>query len=411
MKKILLVVESIDINDSSGSKANVALIESLHSLGYTINVLHYSRKEIHLQGVNCISIKERKSNFLYLLSRGQRVFQRICKVDLSIFLENIFGNSFTFFNDSKSISCSVKEVYKNEDLIITLSKGASFRPHHALLSLKELHSKWMAYVHDPYPLQHYPKPYQEKDKGYKFKNSFFRKVSECANYSGFPSQLLKEWMGGYYPNFLKTGIIIPHQKLTTIDAQVIKDKLPSYFDQDKFTLLHAGNLLSGRNPEFLIKAFNKFQKKTAGAEAHSSLLFIGPAGPFKKLLNEAGENVVWSQGYVSYAIVERIQNLVSVNIILEADSEISPFLPGKFPHLVKSNKKILYLGPNKSESVRLLGDEYPYKSEIYDVHKISNHIIELYHLWKKNKELKLDRENLNEYFEPSFLDRQIKRIL
>lgn len=66
-------------------------------------------------------------------------------------------------------------------------------------------------MHDPYPFHCYPKPYDWFEPGYKQKEEFFRKVSEKARYSGFPSQLLKEWMGGHFPNFLKTGVVIPHQ--------------------------------------------------------------------------------------------------------------------------------------------------------------------------------------------------------
>jgi len=189
-KKILVISESIDVEDSSGSKVNVAFIKNLKKTGCSVKVLHYTRKDIQLDGINCINIKEIRYSYLFTLSRVQRILQRILKANFSEFLENIFGHSFTFFNDSKSISSAISKYYTDEKLIITLSKGASFRPHHAMLSLPELNGKWLAYVHDPYPFHYYPRPYNWVEKGYKYKENFFRQVSEKAAYSAFPSLML-----------------------------------------------------------------------------------------------------------------------------------------------------------------------------------------------------------------------------
>jgi hypothetical protein len=56
--KILVIVDSINVNDSSGSKANVALIQNLAACGFEVQVLHYTQKEITLEG-----------DYLYLHSR------------------------------------------------------------------------------------------------------------------------------------------------------------------------------------------------------------------------------------------------------------------------------------------------------------------------------------------------------
>src|SRR5690606_2093415 len=102
--------------------------------------------------VQCIMVKERKLNFLYLLSRAQRKIQHGFKINLAKHLEPVFGFSFTFFNDTRSIAKALKnEVGTKPDMVMTLSKGASFRPHYALLKVPEFHNVWMAYIHDPYP--------------------------------------------------------------------------------------------------------------------------------------------------------------------------------------------------------------------------------------------------------------------
>ena len=328
---------------------------------------------------------------------------------MSHFFENIFGHSFTFFNDTKSISKAIKKYYNNQDLIITLSKGASFRPHYAMLNLPILHNKWLAYVHDPYPFHYYPRPYNWVEKGHKFKETFFREVSEKAKYSAFPSLLLKEWMGSYYPNFLKTGIIIPHQQ---IKLKVLPDlKLPEYFKSTTFSMLHAGNLMKQRNPKGLINGYLKFLERNPKAKENSQLLLIGPHDYHKEYLSVSKVENIIIKGYVDFDVVNYLQNKVSVNIILESKSEISPFLPGKFPHCIAANKPILLLAPLYSETRRLLGDEYRFVTEVDKTEVISNVIEKLYQNWLIDKDQKLNRKDLEDYVSLTFLENQFKKII
>ncbi len=408
-KKVLVVLESIDVNKSSGAKVNVALINNLITLDYEVTVLHYTRKDIQLKGAKCIAVRELKFNLNYFLSRCQRLFQRIIKLDLSKRLENSFGQSFTFFNDSKSIKSAINVYYKDHDLILTLSQGASFRPHYAMLSLPNLFKKWLAYVHDPYPFHLYPNPYNWSEPGYKKKIDFFRKVSEKAQYSAFPSLLLKEWMGSYYPNFLKTGIVIPHQHIETgINDQDFK---LDYFNSEKFTLLHAGNLMKQRSPVNLIKGFKSFLDTNSEAETEVELMLIGPASYHKTVLEEYNNSI--PQLYlraqnVPFKEIQYLQKRVNVNIILESESEISPFLPGKFPHCVFANKAILAIGPKHSETERLLGEDYEFHAEAHEDKMIANKIEKLYNKWKANEDISLNRPDLEAYLSPSFLDSILK---
>lgn len=407
--KILVVVESIDVNDSSGSKANVALIQNLALCGFDLQVYHYTRKEIQIDSIPCFSIPEKKINFRYVLSRSERLFTRWTKINLNPYLESWFGFSFTFFNDTYSIaSCVRKQKDFNPDLVLTLSKGASFRPHYALLKLPELHDKWMAYVHDPFPFHYYPRPFNWIQPGYAQKEKFFRAVSQKAKYSAFPSQLLKEWMGSYFKDFLKTGVVIPHQ---ISDVNTANVTLPSFFDASKFSLLHAGNLLEQRNPFPLINAYRKFLEFNPEAKNDSQLLFVGPAQfhehELKLLQNEIPTLVAACRNFPFIEILA-LQEQVSVNIILESKSEISPFLPGKFPHCISANRPILLLSPYYSETKRLLGSDYPYWTEADDESKLFSHIESLYKKWKKKELNDLDREDLkaylgNDYLKNSFI--------
>jgi len=402
-KKILIVTESIDVNDSSGTKGRVALIKNLKKEGFNLKVLHYTRRPSCIENVECIAIKEHKS-FLYLFSRIRRVFNRFLKVDIFKKSEHLFGFSFEFFNDSKSIAKSIREHGEGCELILTLSKGTSFRTHHAMLSCPELHDKWAAYVHDPYPYSFFPPPYTWRQPGYKQKERFFLRVSEKAKFSIFPSQLLMEWMGQFYPKFLKTGIVIPHQNLELQKNE--KVAFPQFFNVDNFNILHAGNLLKQRSPIGLIEGFKLFLGKNPSAKDHSKLILIGKKDYFLKELQ------IYSNQLVQLCIIDHqnfdevihLQNNASINIILESNTEISPFLPGKFPHCVFADKPILILGPEKSEVKRLMGDHYDFAAPTDDSKRIALIIEQIYKNWWQNEgHLKLNRPDLIIYLGSGYL--------
>jgi len=411
-KKILVIAESINVEDSSGSKANVALIENLKEASFQLKVYHYSRKEIHLDAIECINIREIKLGSNYFLSRIQRKIQHNLNLNLAKRLEPFFGFSFTFFNDTKSICKALKnEKLEDYNLVLTLSKGASFRPHYAILKSPRFHSKWMAYIHDPYPFHLYPEPYNWNEPGYLKKIDFFKEVAEKCNWVAYPSLYLQQWMESHYKNFENKAVIIPHQLKETNQTST----LPEYFYPYKFNLLHAGNLMKQRPPFALINGFVQFLKINPEAKKDARLLLIGSASYHKERLNALDSQIselYISDGVENYTKVLNMQNQASVNIILESKAELSPFLPGKFPHCIASEKPILVLGPKISEVRRILGDNYPYVAEADDLLKIADLIGELYDIWKTNsQELILKRNDIKYYLSVPFLKEQLEEIL
>lgn len=412
MNKILIVSESIDLNDSSATKGRVALIQNLKRSGYELKVYHYTRKHITIDGIDCVAIPERKVTFFYILSKVILVIWRLTRIKINHFFEKRFGFSFAFFNDVNSIKKSLKKERNfNPDWVLTLSKAASFRTHMALLKLPHWHSKWLAYVHDPYPMHFYPRPYNWVEPGYYQKQEFFREVSKKSAHAIFPSQLLMYWMGSYYPDFLERGIVIPHQ---ISDKTETNQSTPDYFKADCFTILHAGSLMKPRNPRGLVEGFQLFLKANQEANTNSQLLLLGKKDYYDEYLNAKQAEIpqlYLSSGYVAFSDVQSMQNKTSVNVILEAKSEISPFLPGKFPHCVKANKPILYLGPKQSECLRLLGRSYSYAAEIDEENTIAKHIEHMYINWKDQSEQQfLNRPDLEEYMSCKNLKETIKTL-
>lgn len=407
--RILVVVESIDRNENSGSKANVALIQNLHKAGYELKVYHYTRRLITLDGILCVPIQQQKWNLFYVLSKMQLLFTRLTKWKINPIVEKMIGFSFTFFNDANSIKKILKkETAFQPDWVLTLSYASSFRSHKALLGLPQWHDRWLAYVHDPYPMHSYPRPYDWVEPGHQYKRNFFLKVVNQSRYLLYPSQLLADWMQSYYPGQREHAVIVPHQ----IAEQILeRETVLRSFNPNDFVILHAGNMMSARNPMPLIQAFEQFLEHNPEAKQEAKMYFVGASSCFDQPIKKKQQQIpqlFLSEGYVPFKDVLAMQEQVSVNVILEALGPISPFLPGKFAHCIQAQKPILLLSPFYSESKRLLGENYPYWSPINDVDAIKKHITTLYHLWLKNKKyLFMNREDLLHYLSPEYLKETI----
>lgn len=410
-KKILVICESIDANDSSGVKGRIALIKNLAKIGFQLTVLHYTRRDFSLDDIKTIQIKERKFTLYYFLSKLQKFVFKWFKLNLGDKVDHLLGFSFTFFNDAKSIAKSVNAFSPNNfDQIWTLSKGNSYRTHKALLSLPQWHDKWFAYVHDPYPQQLYPRPYNFVPSGYKQKRNFFRKITKKSYRLIFPSLTLKEWMQSYYVDIAEKSIIVPHQ-ITIFDKKVSH---PNYFNSKLFNILHAGNLLDLRDPSTLLSAYLRFLENNPEAKSNSKLILIGNTGKFTneiKTIMKINSNIYSSLGYENYEVTRKMQQDASINVILEAKSEISPFLPGKFPHCVAADKPIVLIGPYYSESKRLLGEDYLYSHNFTNIEKIAESFSKLYLQWKKNPEgFNLDRSDLDYYLGVEYLSKVLNKV-
>jgi len=218
-------------------------------------------------------------------------------------------------------------------------------------------------------------------------------------------------MGDYFPNFVRTGIIIPHQSFEEFSTYIEK---PNYFDETKFNILHAGNLMKQRNPKGLIRGFELFLKNKPEAKMDSRLLLLGNADFHKESINKFVPNLpelFIKLTNVPFNEVYWLQKHVSVNVILEAKSEISPFLPGKFPHCISADKSILHLGPNYSETRRLLGVNYEYWAEIDNVKAISVILEKLYSEWLNSaKTIRLNRPDLESYLGKKYLKEQLEKV-
>ena len=406
--KLLILVDSLNVNTSSGARVNMALIKNLNEL-FELTVIHNSDSLEEVDNISFIKVIQNRVSLAFILSRSIRLLRRHLGLNLSPMFENIFGFSFTFFSISKRFLESLRSINTSQyDLVITLSQGESFVPHFAMLKYRSLHHVWLAYIHDPFPAEFYPKSYSFKGSGSRQKIEFMREIMNVAKYLGFPGKNLADWMQNKYRISSNQVLIIPHQiNIEAIEREKIT--LPGFFNLDDFNILHAGNLLKQRNPSALIEAFELFLAQNPNARAHSNLYFIGHVSEYFDELVKGMDSVnIHFMAQLNYDIVQELQRKSSVNVILESNDEISPFLPGKITDCVNSGRPILALSPKNSEIRNLLGNDYPFQSAADDINVILRQINQLYKLWVTNgltqnyNQLKtyLGIENLNKTMKP-----------
>lgn len=404
MNKILVIVDSIDPNHSSGAKGRLALIKNFVLLGYELKVIHNTELDLYLEGAQLYKVSKSRFTFLAIMGGFQRLVQRKTGWNLNSQIEGILGFSFRFFQDVKAFEKMIKSLNWEPNFVITLTFASSFRPHKAMLNVPKWHDRWLAYVHDPFPMHSYPRPYDWVEPGHQKKRDFFLSVCEKARWMAYPSLLLQEWMESYYPPARGKGIVIPHQanKLNNKDVE-----LPEWYDTNRFIVLHAGSMMSARNPMTLVHAFVGLLNEIPVFRENASLVFVGPESIFDqeiKNINRRDHQIVL-HGSLPFSMVLAMQREASVNVILEAKGPISPFLPGKFAHALQSDRPMLVLGPYYSEVRRLLGTGYPWVSEIDDEQTIRAHVYGLFIGWMENgkKPVSLGRKDLEVYLGPDHL--------
>jgi glycosyltransferase involved in cell wall biosynthesis len=401
--KILIVADTLDQEKSSGAKGRIALIQGFIDQGYALKIWHYSRKDVLINGATVVSIPENKSSWSYIKAKAQILFQRITGRNINHWVESRRGFSYTHDYDVKSIQAAIqKESPEEYDYVIALSYASSFRAHKALLQLPQWYHKFLPYIHDPFPMHSYPRPYDWVEPGHQKKRDFFIALYKAAPAIIYPSKMLGDWMESYYPTGKNKAVTIPHLMVKSLKDTGV---YPSYFDISKFNILHAGSLMSARNPIILLKAFVAFLEEFPEAKDSARLIMVSGPSIFHKemtALSQEFPQIVLSPDKEAFAATYNMQQQAAVNIVLEAKGPASPFLPGKVPHCVAANKPILLLGPYYSETRRILGTDYPYWSEINDQERIKSLISELYQLWQLHHgQLLLNRPDLQEYLSSS----------
>lgn len=68
----------------------MAFINNLLKAGFEVEVYHYTRKDIEIDGISTQAIKENRTSPLFFLSRAERFIRRQLKLSLNTYIEQVF---------------------------------------------------------------------------------------------------------------------------------------------------------------------------------------------------------------------------------------------------------------------------------------------------------------------------------
>jgi len=367
---LLILAENLEINRTSSGIRSHKQVLAYCQLYKNIDVLTTTPSHL-LHKIGDV-------NYHFIEHNSNTQDHWINKLPKAIAIQNyLFGLDYLNFKLIKTWESKTGDLFKINDynLVITLGTGASFIAAYALYFLKNKYNfKHLLFVHDPFPLNYYPPPYQKKNGlAYKSVARLFGKVLNRADLFSFPSQRLKEWMSEYYPIIKDKFIVQPH---IGINLNRLKQHLPKQGTDipcfpTGLNIVHTGTLLGPRNPFYLIKALEKLFIEIPEAKKYIHLHIMGKVNTVLNIEELCSKNVhVYPKRYTYLESLE-IQQRADVLLILEAVSDVSPFMPGKLADYLMANKPILALTPKTSETTRILGKDYPLSVENGNIDNIA----------------------------------------
>lgn len=395
--KILALVEDLRVNKTSAGICNSRILKSLLLGGYQITCIYdyfddenfswLKNEQISFERIE--SLKEKKSITL---------FKKLPKANA--FPAYTTGFNFDELRKIKSWKKSIKNALKEKyDFVLVLGAGNSNLNFFAVESIKTS-VPYIVNYHDPYPIHQYPKPYA-KPSSYvgRLKAKRSNKVIRKAYKVSFPSQRLYEWMLQFHSKLSTKSFVLPHvftplKNLTTSETDCIIN-----LDSSKLNILHVGSLLGPRNPKTLFKVFHKFIKEDKEREKYFFLNIIGSIAnenkSFDKNLNLQNINLVKTR--VSYSKSLALLQQTDVVLILEANSNNNPFMPGKLADCIAANKPIMALSHQNSETARILKNNFSLTTNLDNEDEIYRILYRLWINWKKNNLKSLINKELFHY--------------
>lgn len=381
--KILVIAESLRINETSSGIVSSTFIELLSFSGFEVVILTPNNFEYPITWIDK-NIEIIKFNFNF----KPKWYENIPKLRGLFTYINGFNNKS--LNSIKQWKDEILKLVNNYNFncIYALGSGSEFFTHFAL---SELHLKIPFYlnIHDPYPMSLYPEPYRKKKNIIYSKQEikFFLSLQKAQGIS-FPSKMLMDLMLEKYPKLKVKSYIIPHigTKLNNLPENKIQDNLN--LDNKKINFVHVGTLLGPRTPKFLIEAFIELLENKNHNLENVQITFIGKvAKELKELIQKNKiDQIKFFEDRVSYKRSLEIIKKSDAIFVIEAISDFSPFLPGKVADIVYYNKIIIALSPKESEIRNLLGKKYIYQTELDNKKEIKNILISLINDIEQKKE-------------------------
>lgn len=286
------------------------------------------------------------------------------------------------------------------DVIVTF--GQPMSTHIAGLKLKQQypHIKWLAHFSDPWV----DNIFNNYNVWTKWINKYYQdSVFKNADQLIFTSEETIDLVTKKYPKEIRSkSICVPHAF-----NQNLYGKTDSSFNK-KLTIRYIGNFYGDRQPDSLFKAL---QRLTLHKKELFRVEIIGSSTSDLDLRIKlySLENIVFLYPPVSYIDSLKLMQKADVLLIVDAATDISPFLPSKLIDYIGANKPILGITP-PGASQKLLDEMNFLVADPRNISEISNKLAQIIKNFSRNR---------FEYIQPSIRDRysistvgeQIKSIL
>lgn len=180
------------------------------------------------------------------------------------------------------------------------------------------------------------------------------------------------------------------------DRLLAKDKLLD----SKFSIVHVGSLLSGRNPLILWQVLNELMEEIKGFGENLSLDFYGVIS--EEIVSDLRRNNLEHNfkyhGYVSYKESVDVMDRAQVLLLIEIDrKETRSILPGKLYEYMASRRPILALGPEQSDIIAILEETQSGKFFTYtEKAQLKKQLVDWYFKYQEGN-LTVSNEGLMKY--------------
>ena len=189
----------------------------------------------------------------------------------------------------------------------------------------------------------------------------------------FPSQKMKEAYETNYPRIKNKFFYIPH----SFKVAFGKDTTNSTVRQKDRVIRYIGSLNSQRNPialcQFIIQSEQFFQERSIRFE------FVGPtSSSLKQTLKLINSRIIAFKPKVKYLEAKGLMKTSFALLVIDADFSNSTFLPSKIVESMSSERPIIGITPNGSESQRVLemtGNFVITEKTIYKIKDIVEYLI------------------------------------
>ena len=248
MKNLLVLIESLRINETSSGIVSSTFVKLLYSLNFNIRIITPNNTNYPIKWLpDGIEI-----HYLNNPTRKKRLLDYVPKLRAISTYMTGFHSSFRMLIEEWKLQITNELKVNNYDYIYVLGSGAEFAPHFAISELV-VDVPVILNFHDPFPMHLYPIPYKT------IRNLINKKLEKRTEKAianaykiSFPSQLLMEMMTKTFPAIKEKGFVIPHIGTELLNLPDSKNDNLINLDRDKINFLHAGSLLGPRNPEYLI---------------------------------------------------------------------------------------------------------------------------------------------------------------